>query len=187
MVPALSKAAGEGEETYGPAYGLYAAGAEYDHPMVAIRPVAGPKNYVQAGQALPAHAWSHIAFTYDGSDMHIFVDGQEVNDAVSEYPAITAGDLEIGGAGSLGQYFDGRIDEVRIYNRDLNAAEVAADMETPMQTPQSGPIAAYAFDEGEPGDETAEDVRQRTHRDARRWRRMGQRQVWRRPALPERR
>jgi hypothetical protein len=156
MRPAIAKEAGEGEETYGPAYGLYAAGAEYDHPMVAIRPVAGPKRYVQAGQALPAHAWSHVAFVYDGSDMHIFVDGEEVNDAVSEYPVITKGDLEIGGAGSLGQYFDGRIDEVRIYNRDLPGAEVAADMEAPIQTPKAGPVAAYAFDEGT--GETAEDV-----------------------------
>ncbi len=156
LVPAISKAAGEGEESYGPAYGLYAAGAEYDHPMVAIRPVAGPKNYVQAAQALAAHAWSHVAMVYDGSSMHIYVDGEEVNDTPSEYPAITGGDLEIGGVGPLGEYFDGRIDEVRIYNRDLNGAEVAADMETPMQTPKAGPLAAYAFDEGEGG--TAEDV-----------------------------
>ena len=156
LVPAISKAAGEGEETYGPAYGLYAAGAEYDHPMVAIRPVAGPKNYVQAGQALPAHAWSHVAMVYDGSAMHVYVDGEEVNEAPSEYPAITAGDLEIGGAGPLGEYFDGRIDEVRIYNRGLSPAEVAADMEAPIQTPKSGPIAAFAFDEGE--GTTVEDV-----------------------------
>src|SRR6201999_3656572 len=53
-------------------------------------------------------------------------------------------------------YLDGRIDEVRIYDRALNAAEVGADMEAPIVTPKQGPVAAYAFDEGE--GETVEDV-----------------------------
>jgi Concanavalin A-like lectin/glucanases superfamily len=155
--PAIAKGAGEGESSQHPAYSLWAAGAEHDHPLVAIKPVAGPESYVQSGQALPAHAWSHIAFVYDGSDMHVYVDGEEVNDAPSGYPTITGGDLEIGGAGALGEYFDGRIDEVRIYNRALNSGEVGTDMEAPIATPKQGPVAAYSFDEGGPGVTTVED------------------------------
>jgi hypothetical protein len=61
----------------------------------------------------------------------------------------------------LGEYFDGRIDEVRVYNRALDTAEVAADMEAPIQTPQQGPVAAWSFDEIEGG--TAEDLTGNSH------------------------
>jgi hypothetical protein len=156
--PAIAKGAGEGEASQTPAYNLYAAGAEYNHPLVAIRQVGGSKSYVQAGRTLPAHVWSHIALVYDGSLLHVYVNGEDVNDTPSESPVSTSGDLEIGGAGALGEYFGGRIDEVRVYGRDLNSNEVANDMEAPIQTPKQGPVAAYSFDEGEEGGETVEDV-----------------------------
>jgi hypothetical protein len=40
----------------------------------------------------------------------------------------SAGDLTFGGDAFYGQYFAGRIDEVRIYNRALSPAEIANDM-----------------------------------------------------------
>jgi hypothetical protein len=40
--------------------------------------------------------------------------------------------LRIGGNSIWGEYFSGAIDEVRIYNRALSAAEIAADMNTPI-------------------------------------------------------
>jgi len=41
------------------------------------------------------------------------------------------GSLRIGGdASSTGEFFNGMIDEVRIYNRALSAAEIATDMIT---------------------------------------------------------
>jgi hypothetical protein len=69
---------------------------------------------------------------------------------------LTEGDLQIGGSTEHGDFFNGRIDEVRIYNRALGGGEVAADQAAPIQTPQQTPIAAYSFDEGE--GETAEDL-----------------------------
>jgi dihydrofolate reductase len=36
--------------------------------------------------------------------------------------------LQIGGDAIYGQYFQGSIDEVRIYNRALTAAQIQADM-----------------------------------------------------------
>ena len=38
---------------------------------------------------------------------------------------------------------------MRVYERALDAGEVAADKGAPIQTPATGPIAAYSFDEGE--------------------------------------
>ena len=41
--------------------------------------------------------------------------------------------LRIGGNNVSGEFFNGLIDEVRIYNRALSAAEIAADMVRPIQ------------------------------------------------------
>ncbi len=42
--------------------------------------------------------------------------------------------LRLGGNSVWGEFFKGRIDEVRIYNRDLSAAEINADLNTAIAT-----------------------------------------------------
>jgi hypothetical protein len=42
------------------------------------------------------------------------------------------GPLRIGGNSGSGEYFSGLIDEVRVYNRALTAAQITADMNTPV-------------------------------------------------------
>jgi Concanavalin A-like lectin/glucanases superfamily len=109
--------------------------------------------------SLEIGAWQHIAVTFDGSKARLYVDGEEVGSAPVDEILSTSGDLRLGGShiGSHGGGFVGRIDEVRIYGRSLNTSEVAIDMETPIQTPKWGPIAAWSFDEmGE--ENTAEDL-----------------------------
>ena len=51
---------------------------------------------------------------------------------------VTANALRIGGNNVWGEYFSGLIDEVRIYNRALTAAEVQADMNAPVVAPPAG-------------------------------------------------
>ena len=46
--------------------------------------------------------------------------------------AVSTGALRIGGNSVWGEYFQGRIDEVRIYNRALTAGEIQADMSVPI-------------------------------------------------------
>jgi membrane-associated phospholipid phosphatase len=64
--------------------------------------------------------------------------------------------LCIGGDTVFGQYFNGRIDEVRIYNRALSPAEIQRDMNSPVSEADSAArkpslVAAYSFDEGTGG------------------------------------
>ncbi len=85
-----------------------------------------------SGGTLPDSQWVHVAATYDGSHMRIYVDGNEVN-SVAEDGAI-ATDGTVGAAigahpGSSAQPFDGRIDEVRIYTRALTADEIRQQYE----------------------------------------------------------
>jgi hypothetical protein len=83
--------------------------------------------------ALPVNAWSHIATTYDRANWRFYVNGAQV--ATRAYtPAIQAstGALRIGGNNIWGEWFAGQIDEVRVYDRALSAAEVAADRDKPV-------------------------------------------------------
>ena len=79
--------------------------------------------------ALPADTWKHLATTYDGTTWRLYVDGVEVSSKpyTKPIPASTS-PLKIGGNALWGEFFSGRIDEVRVYDHGLTAAEVQADM-----------------------------------------------------------
>ncbi len=142
------------QEGSGLGYFLYEGGTVSDRPVGAVDE---GQEHVHADDPLSDHAWSHVALTFNGNRTYLYVDGELVDNGGAEPVVTSEGELEIGGSTSTGEYFDGRIDEVRIYNRGLGAAEVGGDMEAPIQTPKRGPVAAYSFDDpGEPG--TVEDI-----------------------------
>lgn len=87
---------------------------------------------------LPArNAWHHVACVGDGTSLKIYVDGALAatgGSTTSSYGNSTS-PFRIGGGGiwdASGNHFDGRIDDVRIYNRALSAAEVGALRGTPV-------------------------------------------------------
>jgi ABC-type phosphate transport system substrate-binding protein len=83
---------------------------------------------------IPINVWTHLAATYDGTSLRLFVNGVEVdNTLLGSAITTSAGALRIGGNAINGQYFRGLIDDVRIYNRALSATEIQADMNTPVQ------------------------------------------------------
>src|SRR6185503_2964227 len=84
---------------------------------------------VSGDTALTRNAWTHLAATYDGSSLRLYVNGVQVASVSrSNSLATSTSPLEIGGGALFGQYFAGRIDEVRIYDVALTAAQVQADM-----------------------------------------------------------
>jgi beta-lactam-binding protein with PASTA domain len=102
---------------------------------------AGPDRGIQGGTArLPLNAWSHIAVTYStaagvGSTLRFYVDGALVNTITGPNQNILQANqpLRIGNSNApISEGFNGLIDEVRVYNRALSGAEIAADMNTPV-------------------------------------------------------
>ena len=84
--------------------------------------------------ALPLNVWTHLAATYDGSTLRLFVNGvQAGSKTVSGSLPASSGALRIGGNSIWGEYFSGLIDEIRIYNRALTPTELQTDMATPIQ------------------------------------------------------
>jgi Concanavalin A-like lectin/glucanases superfamily len=82
---------------------------------------------------LTATKFAHLAVTYDRLTLRLYVNGVQVS-SVARAASIAASTtpLQIGGDTTYGQYFKGRIDEVRVYNRALSQAEIQADMITPI-------------------------------------------------------
>ncbi len=68
--------------------------------------------------------WHQVSASYDGATSKIYLDGVEIDsDPYSTAITDTANDLRIGQS-SGGYPFGGLIDEVRVYNRALSAAEM---------------------------------------------------------------
>ena len=78
-------------------------------------------------------AWTHLAVTYDGANLRLYVNGvQTASRALTGSIVTTTGLLKIGGNAVSGEWFNGLIDEVRIYNRALTAAQIQTDMALPV-------------------------------------------------------
>jgi hypothetical protein len=101
-----------------------------------------------ARHSVPVDRWSHLAVTYDGARLRLYVDGREVADRAAAGRIQTSPDpLWMGGNRPYGEHFDGAIDEVRVYDRALSEREIRHDMATPV-APAPGLVAGYGFDAG---------------------------------------
>jgi len=84
-------------------------------------------NSAGAAQTIPLGEWHHVATVYDGSGLLVYYDGARI-DSVALPGSITPDtrDLTIGGdVPGILEIFNGRLDDVRIYDRALSDAEIA--------------------------------------------------------------
>ena len=81
---------------------------------------------------LPVNTWSHLAVTFDGTTLSYYRDGAVVSTSLPGQLMVSGnGTLQIGGS-QFGEYFQGKIDEVRIYNYARTQAQIQFDMNTPL-------------------------------------------------------
>jgi len=87
--------------------------------------------------------WTHVAMTYDGATMLLYLDGIEVSSTPLEGTVDTDATMAVAiGAqppGAGGRFFDGLIDAVHIYERGLSAAEVHTLADAPNRAPSASP------------------------------------------------
>ena len=90
----------------------------------------------RSAASLPTNAWTHLAATYDGAVIRLYVNGALSGSATAtgSMPAST-GAFRIGGNAVWDEFFGGLIDDLRLYNRALSAAEIQADMAAPVGPP----------------------------------------------------
>ena len=103
---------------------------------------------ITATNLLNANQWYHIAAVKEGANRKIYING-------SEYP-LSGSALNVNvnnnpvriGSDYGGRYFDGRIDEVRIWDVARTQAEIAYSMENLPSGQELGLIAYYNFNSG---------------------------------------
>ena len=83
--------------------------------------------------ALAVNTWTHLAVTYNGATLSLYVNGVLASSqARTGNIATSTNPLSIGGDSIYGQYFQGRIDDVRVYNTARTQPQIQADMNTPL-------------------------------------------------------
>jgi hypothetical protein len=96
---------------------------------------------------IPTNNWTHIAGTYDGSYIRIYIDGVEVaRRSHSGNLALSSTPLKIGHDGFGSDYFLGQIDEVRVWNTVRSEAEINANKGFIIPTNSNNLLAYYRFD-----------------------------------------
>jgi hypothetical protein len=111
----------------GMAYALYAHD-QAPRPAGYVN-TAGADQSAPGAAALPIGTWSHLAVTFGGGTLRLFVNGVQVSSvAVSGTILTSTAALTMGGNTVWGEWFAGLLDEVRIYNRALTQAEIQSGM-----------------------------------------------------------
>lgn len=111
-------------------YGMYARESS-NKPSGWIRTTTTTGSSLSAGAtpSLPLNAWSHMTTTYDGSNLRLYINGTlRATRAVTGNMPVSSNPLKFGGNAIWGEYFAGQLDNIRIYNRALTAAEIQTDM-----------------------------------------------------------
>ena len=83
---------------------------------------------VHSNSPIPVNEWTHVAGTWDGSLMRLFINGVEQTETVAVTPPLNSGNgpVRIGSLGDNVYHFAGLIDEVEIFNRPLSTPEIVA-------------------------------------------------------------
>ena len=68
--------------------------------------------------------WTYVVATYNGSMQKIYINGIEKASRSASTDLVSNSESLRVGQGNNGEFFKGRIDEVRIYNRALSASEI---------------------------------------------------------------
>jgi hypothetical protein len=126
-----------GEKIYGQFhFGLSPAGLL----DVEVSPREGERVHITDNKTFPIQSWQHVAFVHNGTSVKIFRNGKVVGSAKVNgihYPTslkkmsigTKLGDSENAPAASPG-HWDGRLDEIAIFNQALSEAEILELYET---------------------------------------------------------
>jgi choice-of-anchor A domain-containing protein len=93
--------------------------------------------------------WHHLAATFDGLIMRIYIDGvlAGTKSAVGSI-TVNSNPLWIGGQSGTNEYFRGKVDDVRLWDRALNQCEIASNKNCGLTGNEAGLAAYYKFDQG---------------------------------------
>jgi len=129
-------------------YNLYLNGGElradvWDDGGTNVNVITGPTGFATG-------AWTHVAFSWNGTSGEFYVDGVQTNGVLlTTGTSVGLEDLSIGESQlSPGAVWSGEIDEVRIWTCVKSPAEIMADMSAVHTGTENGLALFYDFSDG---------------------------------------
>jgi len=102
----------------------------------------GTPNTINSTTATTLNNWNHIACSYDGSNIRIYINGKlDVTTARTGNTTASAALFNIGRDSVNGRYFPGMIDQVRVFNYARSAGQIAWDYN------RGAPVGHWKMDE----------------------------------------
>ncbi len=97
--------------------------------------------------------WNHIACVLNGTSVTLYMNGVPISGTLGFAPNVQSTNLSIGATDYPGRYFNGRIDEVRIYNYAKTQAQILNSMNIELVGNETGLRGYWNFNNG-----TAQDI-----------------------------
>jgi hypothetical protein len=86
---------------------------------------------VVSPQAMEPNVWVQVSATYDGAHLRLYIDGELVATKYTTVPNMpSSGPLDIGCAPDFNEWFNGRIDNVSVFDRALNPGELLEPLQS---------------------------------------------------------
>lgn len=106
--------------------------------------------YFVCSSALPLNEWTHIAATFDGSSLTVYVNGEAQAGTLygslgSSLAASFANNLFLGAENGGAQFLNGSMDEVRLWNVVRTQEEIRENMHLVLRGNETGLLRYYQF------------------------------------------
>ena len=103
-------------------------------------------NKATVEDAIAANQWNHVATTFDGTSYKLYVNGEEIY-STDEYAGRVPYNTQQLTIGKVDNYFEGKIDEVRVWNTARTASEIEDNLYSPLEGDEDSLVAYYNFNE----------------------------------------
>ena len=91
--------------------------------------------------------WHHVVGTFDGTAMHLYVDGQVYGSTTATHSE-TTNHITIGARNDQSYYLDGKVDEIAVWSVARNATEIRENLHLTLEGTETGLISYWQFNEG---------------------------------------
>lgn len=110
--------------------------------------VCVPADTETAPAGIVTNAWQHVAVTFDGAFLRFYKNGSIVAIRVPFLDPIFASNVATLGADSGTDFFEGEMDEFRLWTTDLSNNQIQDNMFRPLVGTEADLLLYYRFDEG---------------------------------------
>ncbi len=134
--------------TGGNGYGVYLTDGG-EEARIRFRPTDRTGRHITSDRGIRADEWTHIAVVYNDGTSQIYINGELDRENVSSSRRIgsTSNDLTLGSNTQLNdQWFQGQIDELKIWDRRRSVTEIISDYNRPLWGDEEGLAGYWRFD-----------------------------------------